>query len=80
MINRLALCLSLACTASLAAAGHHEEGEKSDHNSAAWQIKAYSSAAPDFLGDFATIIGSDGSVLREGSNGWICQSAPWNFK
>ena len=75
MINRLALCLSLACTASLAAAGHHEEGEKTDHNSAAWQIKAYSSAAPDFLGDFATIIGSDGTVLREGTNGWICQPA-----
>jgi len=46
-----------------------------NHASPQWQIAAYSSAAPDFIGDFATVIGSDGSVLREGSNGWICQSA-----
>ena len=75
MINKAVLVLTLACSASFAIAGHHEKGEKVDHNSAAWQIKAYSSAAPDFLGDFATVIGSDGSVLREGTNGWICQSA-----
>ena len=71
MINKAVLTLTIACSASLAIAGHHE---KADHNSAAWQIKAYSSAAPDFLGDFATVIGSDGSVLRQGTNGWICQS------
>ena len=59
-----------------ALAGHHKEGESAvDHTSAAWQIKAYSSAAPDFLGDFATVIGIDGAILREGTNGWICQSA-----
>ena len=75
MINKAVLTLTIACSASLAIAGHHEKGEKADHNSAAWQIKAYSSAAPDFLGDFATVIGSDGSVLRQGTNGWICQSA-----
>jgi len=64
----------LGLYASAALAGHHEAGEGEDHASAAWQIKAYSTAAPDFIGDFATVIGSDGSVLREGSNGWICQS------
>ena len=49
-----------------ALAGHHKEGESAvDHTSAAWQIKAYSSAAPDFLGDFATVIGIDGAILRE---------------
>ena len=47
MINKAVLTLTIACSASLAIAGHHE---KADHNSAAWQIKAYSSAAPDFLG------------------------------
>ena len=75
MINKAVLMLALACSASLAIARHHEKGEKADHNSAAQQIKAYSSAAPDFFGDFATVIGSDGSVPRQGANGWICQSA-----
>jgi hypothetical protein len=55
-------------------AGHHE-GNSSDHTSAEWQIEAYGSAAPDFIGDHATIIAADGSTIRPGSNGWICQSA-----
>ena len=42
------------------------------HDSAEWQIWAYSSAAPDPLGSNATVLGLDGSVLREGSNGWTC--------
>ena len=42
------------------------------HDSAEWQIWAYSTAAPDFIGDFATVKGSKGEVLREGSNGWVC--------
>jgi len=42
--------LFMSCAAL---AGHHKEGESAvDHTSAAWQIKAYSSAAPDFLGGF----------------------------
>ena len=57
-----------------AAAGHHAMDTGADHTSAAWQIEAYSTAAPDFIGDHATIIGIDGSVLREGSNGWTCQA------
>ncbi len=60
MTNKVVLTLTIACSASLAIAGHNEKGEKADHNSAAWQIKACSSAAPDFLGDFVTVIGSDG--------------------
>ena len=43
------------------------------HNSAEWQIKTYSSAAPSYIGDFATVIGGNGEILREGTNGWICQ-------
>ncbi|EOD22139.1 hypothetical protein EMIHUDRAFT_463656 [Emiliania huxleyi CCMP1516] len=45
-----------------------------DHNSASWQIKAYGSAAPDFLAASATI--SDGkNVLKKGTNGWTCMPA-----
>ena len=44
------------------------------HTADKWQIWAYSSAAPAFIGDDAAIIGAGGKVLREGSNGWTCQS------
>ena len=42
------------------------------HNSAKWQIWAYSTAAPAFIGDFATVKDGSGKVLREGTNGWVC--------
>ena len=54
--------------ASLAQAGEPE----GSHDGAEWQIWAYSSAAPAPLGNNATVLGLDGSVLREGSNGWTC--------
>ena len=44
------------------------------HTSDKWQIWAYSSAAPSFIGDNASVIGASGKVIREGSNGWTCQS------
>jgi len=44
------------------------------HTSDKWQIWAYSSAAPSFIGDKATIIGGSGDVIKEGTNGWTCQS------
>ena len=43
-------------------------------NSKEWEIKAYSSAAPSFIGNDATVIGANGAVLREGTNGWVCLS------
>jgi hypothetical protein len=45
------------------------------HTSDKWQIWAYSSAAPSFIGENAAIIGASGKVIREGINGWTCQSA-----
>ena len=42
------------------------------HASAKWQIWAYTTAAPDFIGNFATVKGGNGEVLREGTNGWVC--------
>ena len=44
------------------------------HNTAKWQIWAYSSAAPSFLGDKAIILGGDGKTIRAGTNGWTCQA------
>ena len=66
--------LILTVSAVHAAAEHHQTAV-ADHRSAAWQIEAYSTAAPEFIGLSATIIGISGDVLREGSNGWTCQSA-----
>ena len=45
-----------------------------DHASKAWQIGAYSSAAPIFIASFAPVVGGDGEILREGTNGWTCMS------
>ena len=51
-------------------AGHHEKGHMG--NTVEWEIATYTSAAPDFIGDFATVVGASGKVLREGTNGWTC--------
>ena len=59
---------ALSAVASLSQAGEPE----GPHDGVEWQIWAYSSAAPAPLGTNATVLGLDGSVLREGSNGWTC--------
>ena len=41
-------------------------------NSVDWEIEAYTTSAPDFIGNFATVISASGEVLREGSNDWTC--------
>lgn len=46
--------------------------EDISHLSAEWQIEAYSTAGPSFIGENATILSVDGTVLREGTNGWTC--------
>ena len=71
---RETLLFTLLLISGTALGGHHEMAKGEDHTSAAWQIEAYSSAAPGFIGKFATIIGGNGEVLREGTNGWTCQS------
>ena len=48
------------------------EANNSEGNSVEWEIKTYTSAAPNFIGDFATVVGASGEILREGSNGWTC--------
>ena len=64
-ITSLGLLFSLSIFAN--SHSDHSSDMKKD-----FEIKAYTGAAPDFIGDFATVIGSDGKVLKEGTNGWTC--------
>ena len=48
------------------------DDHKAQGNSVDWEIEAYTTSAPDFIGKFATVISASGEVLREGSNGWTC--------
>jgi hypothetical protein len=45
------------------------------HTSAEWQIWAYSTAAPDYIANEATLVDVNMNILREGSNGWTCLPA-----
>ena len=69
MYKKFSLLSLLMITVSIAA--YEPYGP---HTSDKWQIWAYSSAAPSFIGDNAAIIGASGEVIRKGSNGWTCQS------
>ena len=53
-------------------AGHHGDGHKGMGNSEEWEIETYTSAAPNFIGNFATVVSASGEVIREGTNGWTC--------
>lgn len=75
MKNKSILTLCLFASIHMSA-GHHEKGEHGHHdmgNSKEWEIQAYTSAAPSFIGDHATVVGISGEVLREGTNGWRCE-------
>ena len=48
------------------------DDHKAQGNSIDWEIEAYTTTAPDFIGNFATVISASGEVFREGSNGWTC--------
>ena len=45
------------------------------HTSAEWQIWAYSTAAPEYIANEATVLDAGMNVLREGTNGWTCLPA-----
>ena len=44
------------------------------HSSSEWQIWAYSTAGPNFVGAKATVMSPSNAVLREGDNGWTCMA------
>ena len=70
MIKKLNILLTILLSVTLSA-GHHEKGDMHG-KSVQWEIDTYTSSAPDFIGDFATVVGASGEVLREGTNGWTC--------
>ena len=61
----------LPLTLPLAIASHAEE-PTALHTSAEWQIWAYTTAAPSFIGSAAKVLDENNEVLREGSNGLTC--------
>ena len=63
----LAVAAHFFCFSTDRGAGHHE---KKVNATPEWQIEAYSSAAPDFIGDFATIIGSGWHCAERGQQ-WL---------
>ena len=45
------------------------------HTSVEWKIWAYSTAAPSFIAANCTVMDADGTMLREGTNGWTAMPA-----
>ena len=45
------------------------------HTSTEWKIWAYSTAAPSFIAENCSVVDVDGTVLREGTNGWTAMAA-----
>ena len=45
------------------------------HTSTELKIWAYSTAAPSFIANNCTVVDVDGTVLREGTNGWTAMAA-----
>tara|TARA_A100001015_G_scaffold108921_1_gene120814 strand:- start:1452 stop:2096 length:645 start_codon:yes stop_codon:yes gene_type:complete len=49
----------------------NNDGEpEGSHTSTEWKIWAYSTAAPSFIASGCKVMEADGTVLREGTNGW----------
>ena len=45
------------------------------HTSSEWKIWAYSTAAPSYIASVCSVVDVDGTVLREGTNGWTAMAA-----
>ena len=71
MNNKIIATLFLFSTVGVIA-GHHGDCHKGMGNSEEWEIVNFTSAAPDFIGNFATVVSASGEVIREGTNGWTC--------
>ncbi len=45
------------------------------HTSIEWRVWAYSTAAPSFIAANCSVMAMDGTMLREGTNGWTAMAA-----
>ena len=45
------------------------------HTSSEWKIWAYSTAAPSYIASGCSVVDVDGTLLREGTNGWTAMAA-----
>ena len=71
-INLIIIYMTLLSLALPFAIASHADEPTTPHISAEWQIWAYTTAAPSFIGNTAKVLDASNEVLREGNNGWTC--------
>lgn len=64
--------MSILATTILLASATVLSQDMADHDEVEAKIASAMSAGPDEIASEATIVDSDGTVLREGDNGWTC--------
>ena len=75
IVYLLTLFIVAACQTTVEAPKSDNGEPEGPHTSAEWKIWAYSTAAPSFIAAECTVVDVDGTVLREGTNGWTAMSA-----
>ena len=75
IVYLLTLFLVAACQTTVEATKSDNGEPEGPHTSAEWKIWAYSTAAPSFIAAECTVVDVDGTVLREGTNGWTAMAA-----
>ena len=68
-------CNNTTTPASVAEVVTNNGEPDAPHTSAEWKIWAYSTVAPSFIAVNCTVMDSDGTMLREGTNGWTAMPA-----
>jgi len=74
LVVNLSACNNIKQEASPSVEIDNNGEPEGPHTSTEWKIWAYSTAAPSFIASGCTVIDMDGSVLREGTNGWTAMS------
>ena len=75
IVYLLTLFIVAACQTTVEAPKSDNGEPEGPHTSAEWKIWAYSTAAPSFIAAECTVVDVDGTVLREGTNGWTAMAA-----
>ena len=74
LVVNLSACNNIKQEASPSVEIDNNGEPEGPHTSTEWKIWAYSTAAPSFIASGCTVIDMDGSVLREGTNGWTAMA------